>query len=119
MGTFQIEVGVANPAVPTAVQTARLLVDTGSAYTWLSAALLTALGVSPSMKRRVMTIQGQIVERPAAEVLMTIDGQTLHTLCLFGEAGELEVLGAVTLEQFGLAVDPVQRRLVSAIPYGA
>ena len=71
------------------------------------------------MKRRVMTIQGQVVERLAAEVLMTIDGQTMHTLCLFGEPGELEVLGGVTLEQFGLAVDPIQRRLVSAIPYGA
>jgi len=36
-----------------------------------------------------MTIQGQVVERLAAEVLMTIDGQTMHTLCLFGEPGEL------------------------------
>ncbi len=119
MGAFQIEVEVANPAAPTAVRSARLLVDTGSAYTWISADVLRSLEVNPNMKRRVMTIQGQVVERLAAEVLMTIDGQTLHTLCLFGEVGDLEVLGAVTLEQFGLAVDPVQRRLVSAIPYGA
>jgi predicted aspartyl protease len=119
MGTFQVEVEVANPAAPTAVRSARLLVDTGSAYTWILASALRSLEVNPNMKRRVMTIQGQVVERLAAEVLMTIDGQTMHTLCLFGEPGELEVLGAVTLEQFGLAVDPVQRRLVSAIPYGA
>jgi hypothetical protein len=46
-------------------------------------------------------------------------GRTLHTLCLFGERGDLEVLGAYTLEGFGLTVDPVQRRLVPAILFGA
>lgn len=119
MGTFQVEVEVGNPRQPTPSKSAKLLVDTGSAYTWLSASLLRSLEVSPSIKRRVVRIQGQIVERQAAEILITIDGQTLHTLCLFGEPGDLEVLGAVTLEQFALAVDPVQRRLVPAVPYGA
>jgi len=43
----------------------------------------------------------------------------MHTLSLLGEPGQLEVLGAVTLEQFGPAMDPVEGRLVSAILYGA
>ena len=30
-----------------------------------------------------------------------------------------EVLGAYTLEGFGLGIDPVQRRLIPAIVYGA
>ena len=50
---------------------------------------------------------------------MTLDGRTLHTLCLFGDPGDLEVLGAYTLEGFALAIDPVQRRLIPAIVYGA
>ena len=54
-----------------------------------------------------------------AEILITLEGRTLHTLCLFGEPGDLEVLGAYTLEGFGLAIDPVQRRLIPAILYGA
>jgi hypothetical protein len=50
---------------------------------------------------------------------MTLEGRTLHTLCLFGEPGDLGVLGAYALEAFGLAIDPVQRRLVPTILYGA
>lgn len=119
MGTFVVEVVLAHPGHPERVQPMKLLVDTGSAYTWVSASLLWDLGLSPSTSRRILTIQGQVIERPAAEVLLTLDGQTLHTLCLFGEPGEIEVLGAVTLEQFGLAVDPVARRLIPAVPYGA
>jgi len=51
--------------------------------------------------------------------MITLEGRTLHTLCLFGQPGDLEVLGAYTLEGFGLAIDPVQRRLIPAILYGA
>ncbi len=38
---------------------------------------------------------------------------------LFGDAGDLDVLGAYTLEGFGLGVDPVQRKLTPALHYGA
>ena len=34
-------------------------------------------------------------------------------------AGDLDVLGADTLEGFGLAVDPVQRKLIPALQFGA
>src|SRR5437016_8659718 len=43
------------------------------------------------------------------------EGRTLHTVCLFGDAGDLDVLGAYTLEGFGLGVDPVQTLDVAAI----
>jgi predicted aspartyl protease len=119
MGTFFVEVALASPREPERRETLKLLVDTGSTYTWVSATFLQALGVQPTERRRVLTIEGKIVERPAAEVLLTLEGRALHTVCLFGEGGDLEVLGAYTLEGFGLVVDPVQRRLVPAILYGA
>jgi predicted aspartyl protease len=86
--------------------------------TFFAEALLAAPG-APEHGQRVVTIEGQVVERDAAEVLITLEGRTLRTLCLFGAAGELDVLGAYTLEGFGLAVDPVQRNLVPALQYGA
>ena len=119
MGTFFIEVFIAPSGEPKTTQPLKLLVDTGSAYTWVAGTTLRALGIEPTEARRVLTIEGRITERPAAEVLITLEGRTLHTLCLFGESGDLEVLGAYTLEGFGLAVDPVQRRLIPALPYGA
>jgi predicted aspartyl protease len=88
-------------------------------YTWVSAMRLRELGVQPTERRRVLTIEGRTTERAAAEVRVTLEGRTLHTLCLFGEPSDLEVLGAHTLEGFGLGIDPIQRRLVPAILFGA
>ncbi len=119
MGTFFVEVALAPLQRPDRAEPLKLLVDTGSTYTWVSGTFLRSLGVEPTDRRRILTIEGKAVERPAAEVLMTLEGRTLHTLCLFGEGGDLEVLGAYTLEGFGLAVDPVQRQLTPSILYGA
>jgi predicted aspartyl protease len=119
MGTFFVEVLLAGSRDPRTTHPLKLLVDTGSTYTWIAGTTLRALGIEPTEPRRVLTIDGRITERPAAEVLITLEGRTLHTLCLFGESGDLEVLGAYTLEGFGLAVDPVQRRLIPALLYGA
>jgi predicted aspartyl protease len=119
MGTFFVEVQLAASARPERRETIKLLVDRGSTYTSVSATTLRDLGVQPPGRRRILTIEGRAVERGAAEVLITLEGRSLHTLYLFGEAGDLEVLGAYTLERFGLTIDPVQRRLIPAILYGA
>jgi predicted aspartyl protease len=119
MGTFFVEVLLASPGAPERREPVKLLVDTGSTYTWVSGAFLRGLGVEPTERRRILTIEGKTVERPSAEVLITLEGRALHTICLFAEGGDIEVLGAHTLEGFGLAVDPVQRRLIPAILYGA
>jgi predicted aspartyl protease len=81
--------------------------------------VLRELGIQPTERRRLLTIEGRTTERDAAEALITIEDRTLHTLCTFGRPGDLEVLGAYTLEGFGLGIDPVQRRLVPTIVYGA
>jgi len=119
MGTFFAEALLAAPERPERREPVTLLVDSGSTYTWVAAALLRVLSVVPTERRRVMTIEGQVVERDAAEVLITLEGRTLHTVCLFGGAGDLDVLGAYTLEGFGLGIDPVQRKLIPALQYGA
>jgi len=119
MGTFFAEVQLASPVRPDRRETVKLLVDRGSMYTWVSATVLRDLGVRPTERRRIVTIEGRTTERGAAEIPITLEGRTLHALCLFGEPGDLEVLGAYTLEGFGLAIDPIQRGLIPAILYGA
>jgi predicted aspartyl protease len=119
MGTFFADALLAAPETPERRHAVTLLVDSGSTYTWVSGAVLRALSVVPTERRRIVTIEGQVTERDAAEVLITLEGRTLHTVCLFGEARDLDVLGAYTLEGFGLGIDPVQRKLVPALQYGA
>jgi predicted aspartyl protease len=119
MGTFFTEALLAAPQQPDRRAPVNLLVDSGSTYTWVAATVLRELSVVPTERRRVVTIEGQLTEHDAAEVLITLEGRTLHTVCLFGGAGDLAVLGAYTLEGFGLTVDPVQRKLIPALQYGA
>ena len=101
MGTFFVEALLAARDRPERREPVKLLVDSGSTYTWVAAPLLRTLSVVPTERRRVVTIEGQVAEREAAEVLITLEGRTLHTVCLFGDAGDLDVLGAYTLEGFG------------------
>ena len=73
MGTFFVEAVLAAPDRPDRRQPVNLLVDSGSTYTWVAAAVLRALSVVPPERRRGVTIEGQVVERDAAEVLITLE----------------------------------------------
>ena len=73
---------------------------------------LEALGLTPQWRVPIALADGRRDEWAATEILMTVDGRTLHTTCLFGPPGSLPLLGAVSLEQFALAVDPRTRTLV-------
>src|SRR5207247_10860652 len=109
MGTFFVAAQLAAPERPERRQPVELLVDSGSTYTWVAAALLRGLSVVPTERRRVVTIAGQLAERDAAEVLITLEGRTLHTVCILGVAGDLEVLVASTLDGFGLGFGSCHR----------
>ncbi len=65
MGTFFVEAIVADPKNPERREPLKLLVDSGSTYTWVSSALLRQLGVEPAERRRILTIEGKTVERGA------------------------------------------------------
>ena len=55
---------------------------------------------------------GRGVRSPVAAVGGRLRGRTRHTLAVFGDASSEPLLGAYTLEAFGLAADPANRRLV-------
>ena len=46
-----------------------------------------------------------------------IDGEQESIICVFGDAKATPLIGAVTLESFLLAVDPVAQRLVPTEGY--
>jgi clan AA aspartic protease len=91
------------------------LVDTGAAYTWVPSSTLQRLGAVPHVRRRFRLATGADIERPVAEVPIRINGETLTTLCIFGDEGTEALLGALTLEQFGVGVDPINRKLVPVV----
>ncbi|MDI6761304.1 MAG: aspartyl protease family protein [Candidatus Brocadiaceae bacterium] len=112
MGTFRVAIEVSDP-LGRQWETVDALVDTGATYTWLPRSLIERLGLVPAFKFPFVLADGRRIEREMAETRVRLDGQTRTTLVVFGDEGTEPLLGAYTLEGFGLAPDPVNRRLVS------
>jgi predicted aspartyl protease len=122
MGNFWVEIEVIDAAGERS-ETVRALADTGAAlrrrsgqaWTWLPNELLEKLGHKPTLKRRLQTADNRIIERGAGYVPIRIGDETAPTLCIFGDEGSMPLLGATTLQQFSLAPDPVNERLVPVV----
>jgi clan AA aspartic protease len=89
-----------------------LLVDTGAIYTTLPAAIVAQLALATPYERTVEFANGQRDVWRMGEVRVKLADEEQTTVFLAGPAGCRPLLGAVTLEQFGLAVDPTHQRLV-------
>lgn len=111
MGTFRIAFEIGDP-LGQRWQAVEALVDTGASYTWVPAGTLAKLGVRPQFRREFVTADNRVIERDMAVTMARWDGQSLPTLVVFGEEGSLPLLGAYTLEGFGLAPDPINRKLI-------
>ena len=111
MGIFRVRVGIGDPAGDRFTDL-DALVDTGATYTWVPRDVLERLGVAPSEERPFLLADGRQVSYPIAWVQVRIDGRTQPTIAVFGDPGSEALLGVFTLEGFGFAADPVNRRLV-------
>ena len=89
------------------------LVDSGSTFTWIPRRVLLDLGYSPRFRIPLRLADGRRIERDAAEgVPIRIMETVREAVCIFAEDDEPPLLGATTLENHLLAVDPVVRRLM-------
>ena len=112
MGTFSVPAGLAHPERPGDRLTLDLLVDTGITWILLPAEVVARLGLTATRQRAVTLASGERVTYPAGQVLLQLNGEDLVSIFLAGPPGCLAILGAVTLEEFGLAPDPVRKTLV-------
>ena len=87
--------------------------DTGATYTWVPRDVLERLGVVPEEEWPFVLADGREVRYPMAWISIRLGERVQPTIAVFGEPGSEPILGVVTLEEFRLAADPVNRRLVS------
>lgn len=111
MSSFSVQVELAGertgPFIP-----AEAVVDTGAFYSYLPAVLVNELGIVPTGRRRFGLADGSFIERQIGDVFVRIGDEVHSTICTLGEENVEMLLGAVTLEEFSLGVDPVNQRLV-------
>lgn len=96
-----------------------VMVDTGSEYNWVPAALLHDLGVTPVRTVRFETADGRILEREVGFALFFAAGRSSPAIAVFAQPGDMILLGAHGLEGMNLRVDVVRRELVPGGPVPA
>ena len=95
----------------------KLLVDTGSEYTWIPENSLDKIAVTREKKDLVFVMaNGQHVTRSVGFAIICLDKYFTIDEVVFGEKGDLLLLGARTLEGLNLTVDSRQKKLVGAGP---
>jgi clan AA aspartic protease len=116
MGIFHVEIDVADAAADR-VERHRVLVDTGASYLSLPRSVLTRLGYRPLDSQRVVFATGESAVWHVTEVKVRLDDRERTVIAFFADEAAPKLLGAQTLESFGLGVDPLGRRLVPVDAY--
>jgi len=111
MGSFRVQIEIGDPA-GSRFDRLEALVDTGATYTWVPRDVLERLGIRPEEERPFLLADGRQVMYSIAWIRVRIDGRTQPTIAVFGDRDSEPLLGVFTLEGFGLAADPVNRRLL-------
>ena len=88
------------------------LVDTGAAYSVVPRAVLESLGCRPVHTQRVVLTDSRTEEWSLTQIDVECEGRRTTTPLLMGPATGPVLLGATTLEELGLGIDPLNRRLV-------
>ena len=97
--------------------TTNVLVDTGAEFSWINANTLKKAGVNRENKSyRFVTATGQEITRPIGLAVIHVGDAVTTDEVVFGEPGDLEILGARTLEGMNLRVDSRAKKLVSGGP---
>jgi len=115
VGTFTVKLRIWNPEHPEKAEEVEAFVDTGAAFSWISRARLQRLGVHPSRQMPFRTIEGRVLDRDLATVYVALDGYSVPDVVVMAEPGEMEVMGAHSIEGLGLAADPIQKKLVPTV----
>jgi len=98
----------------------RILVDTGSEYTWVPATTLEKIGIKREKKDLLFVMaNGQQITRSVGFAIIRLDKFFTIDEVVFAEKGDLLLLGARTLEGLNLTVDPRRKKLVAAGPLPA
>ncbi len=94
-------------------ETVTALVDTGAIYSMFPERLLRSLGVEPFDEREFTLADGSKRILELGEIRLRIGSDERFSIAIFGP-DDRALLGAVSLEEFGLIADTTHRQLIPA-----
>lgn len=111
MGQFKVPVTF-HPRNGDSPRVLDALVDTGAAYSVVPRPIFESLGLRSLRRQRVIFADGRSEDWTLAQAEVECEGRRAATPVLVGPPEAPVLLGAITLEELGLGVDPIHRRLV-------
>jgi len=111
VSTFQTPIEIGDPAGQQ-FESLNALVDTGATYTVVPASILERLGVVVHRTSVFEFADGRQEEWRMGRTWIRLEDRQEMTLVVFGVEGVAPILGAVTLEELLLGVDPVKQKLI-------
>ncbi len=113
MGMFKKKVKVSNIRKPEMFFEEEFWIDTGALYSFVPEDYLERIGVEPAATRNVVLADGSQKARLLGFCDFQIEGFEGNIPCpvIFAPKGSLLLLGATALENFGVEVDPINKRL--------
>ena len=114
VGTFSADFVLWN-ADQTAARSLNGLVDTGASYTMIPASILEDLGIARKRTTTFDLADGSRRSYALGYAEMELAGQRDLVHIIFGPENTRILIGAFTLEVFGLAADAKYRRLIPAV----
>lgn len=121
MGTFFISCRIENPVErKKSARISKLVVDTGSEFTWAPEKTLERIGIDREKKDVPFVMaNGQEITRNVGFAIIRWNKHFTIDEVVFAEKGDLLLLGARTLEGLNLRVDSSHKTLVAAGPLPA
>ena len=113
MGMMKKRVRVSNSKAPERAFEEQFWVDTGALYSFVPADYLERIGVEPTATRTLVLADGRRETRLLGFCDFQVEGLEGSIPCpvIFAPKGSLFLLGATALENFGVEVYPVHKRL--------
>ena len=120
MGLVFLDIDIANPAHAETFQpehflTEHFLIDSGAIYSVVQRPVLEALGIQPHSRRTFTLANGDQIERDMGDALFRYKDHRGAAPVIFGEPGDSNLLGVVTLEALGYVLDPLKRELLEKV----
>jgi predicted aspartyl protease len=118
MGTFYTSGRVENHVDrKKSAEIPKMLVDTGAEFTWIDSGTLKNIGVKREKKDYTFVMaNGQQITRAVGFVIIRVGDAVTIDEVIFGEPGDLQILGARSLEGMNLRVDSRAKKLVAGGP---
>ncbi len=113
MGTFNVDFSVRSADGDRSLELVGM-VDTGALYSIIPASVLDDLGIARDEQENFYLADGSVIDMSIGLALIEINDRSRTVHVAFGPDDDVVLIGAMTLERFGVAADPIHERLVPA-----